>query len=100
MTETEIFYHPWSHQFLVRAVPDEDALIISQIETERARIDTLQASKDAEVASLHTRIDVTSENAMGTIGVVNASVVALEALTSGFTASIAQLQAAVVALQS
>jgi hypothetical protein len=97
---TEIYYHPWSHQFLVRPIPVESEEILSQIETERTRIDTLQASKDADVTSLHVKIDTNMDVAMGTILAVSASITSLEALTSGFTADIAQLQAAVVALQS
>jgi hypothetical protein len=95
---TEIFYNSWTHQFIVRALPAENENIINQIETERARVDTLQASKDADVTSLHGKIDTNHTVAMGTIMSVNASVVSLEALTSGFTADIAQIQAALLSL--
>jgi hypothetical protein len=98
---TEIFYHPWTHRFLVRAASADDATVAtlaSQIETERARIDTLQTSKDADVTSLHGKIDVNHTVAMGTITAVNASVVSLETLTSGFATDIAQIQADIVSL--
>jgi hypothetical protein len=62
-------------------------------------IDTLQTSKDADVTSLHGKIDVNHGVVTGAISTVNDSVVALEATTSGFTANIAQLQAAIIALQ-
>jgi hypothetical protein len=89
---TEIFFNQWTHQFEVRALPAVNEEILNQIET-------LRASKDADVTSLHTKIDTNFINQMGLITNISASVTSLESMTTGFSADIAQLQAAVLALQ-